>query len=393
MKILVSVYVLNKHSKPLMPCSPRKARVLLKQDKAKVVKRFPFTIQLLYGSSSYKQDIALGVDPGYSNIGLSAVTEKLEVFSAEVELRKGIVNLNSNRKMYRRLKRNRLWYRPCRFLNRIKNKKEGWLAPSIKHRFDSHIRIVNFVKTLLPITKVIVEANNFDIQKIKNPDIKGIEYQNGTTKDFYNVREYVLHRDCHQCRSCKKKNTELQVHHKESRKTGGNSPENLVTLCIICHEKATIGKLNYSKPKSFKAATFMSTVRWKLVNALKSDVTYGYITKLKRKELKLSKSHINDAFVIANGLLQTKTNTYSVFQNKRNNRCLQLNRKGYKPSIRKKRYNLRPKDLVVLDTRILKVAGVHGYGKYIRLKSKAGTINKKVSDVKLLKYSRGFCFT
>ena len=392
----VLVCVLNKHSKPLMPCSPRKARVLLKQGKAKVVRRSPFTIQLLIATGENKQPITLGVDPGYSSIGLSAVTEKLELFSAEVELRKGIVNLNSNKRMYRHIKRNKLWYRPCRFLNRVSCKKEGWLAPSIKHRLESHIRIVNFIKTLLPITKTIVEVNNFDIQKIKNPDIQGVEYQEGSLKNFYNVREYVLHRDGHQCRSCKKKNTGLEVHHVESRKTGSNSPENLITLCIDCHRKATLGTLKYSKPKSFKEATFMSIIRWKLVDALKADTTYGYLTKLKRKELNLSKSHSNDAFVIAEGITQTRLNVYSVVQNRRNNRCLQKNRRGYKPSIRRQRYNLRPKDLVMLnlDSKILKVVGVRGYGKYVILKSgtETGVINKKVSDVKLLKYSRGFCF-
>ena len=389
----VLVYVLNMRGQPLMPCSPRKAKVLLRQDKVKVVKRSPFTIQLLIATGENKQPITLGVDPGYSNIGLSAITERKDLFSAEVVLRKGIVKLNSNRRMYRRLKRNKLWYRKPRFLNRVKNKKEGWLAPSIKHKLESHIRIVNFVKSLLPITKTVIEANNFDIQKINNPTIEGIEYQNGVMKDFCNTREYVLYRDNHQCRSCKKRNIKLEVHHIESRKTGSNRPENLVTLCISCHKKATIGKIQYSIPKSFKAATFMSIIRWKLVEKLKADVTYGYLTKLKRKDLKLSKSHINDAFVIANGKLQSRIFSYSILQNRRNNRCLQKNRKGYKPSIRRRRYDLRPKDLIKLGTRILKVVSVHSYGKYVRLKSKINKIiNKKVLDIELLKCGRGFVF-
>jgi len=213
-------------------------------------------------------------------------------------------------------------------------------------------------------------------------------------KNFYNVKEYVLHRDNHQCRSCKKKNTKLKVHHIESRKTGSNRPENLVTLCISCHTKITSGEeINYSRPKSFKAATFMSIVRWKLVKALEAGVTYGYLTKYKRKELNLSKSHINDAFVIANGNSQSRLFSYSISQNRRNNRCLQKNRKGYKPSIRRQRYDLRPKDLVKLGTRILKVVNVHGYGRYVRLKSKVDKIiDKKVLGVELLKYNRGFGF-
>ena len=390
----VLVYVLSKKGQPLMPCKSRKARMLLKQGKAKVIRRSPFTIKLLIATGENKQSITLGVDPGYSNIGLSTVTKKKELFNAEVTLRKGLVKLNSNRRMYRRNKRNRLWYRPCRFLNRVKSKKEGWLAPSIKYRLESHIRIVNFIKTLLPITKIIIEANNFDIQKIKNPDIKSKEYQEGEMKDFYNVREYVLYRDNHQCRSCRKKNTKLEIHHIESRKTGSNRPENLVTLCIICHKKIILGEeIKYSIPKSFKAATFMSIIRWKLVEVLKADITYGYLTKMKRKELKLPKSHTNDAFVIADGDFQSRISSYSIFQNRRNNRCLQKNRKGFKPSIRKQRYNIRPKDLVKLGTRVMGVVSVHDYGKYVMLKTKMNkAVDKKVTNVELLKYNRGFGF-
>jgi len=393
----VLVYVLNMRGKPLMPCKSRKARILLKQGKAKVIRRSPFTIQLLIATGETVQSITLGIDPGYSSIGLSAITDKKELFSTEVTLRKGIVNLNSDRRMYRRLKRSRLWYRQCRFLNRVKSKKEGWLAPSIRYKLESHIRIVNFIKSLLPISKVVIEANNFDIQKIKNPDIKGVEYQEGEMKNFYNVRKYVLYRDNHQCRSCRKKNTKLEVwntklevHHIESRKTGSNRPENLITLCINCHKKTTLDEIKYSIPKSFKAATFMSIIRWKLVDSLEAGITYGYLTKMKRKELNLPKSHTNDAFVIADGNSQSRINTYSIFQNRRNNRKLQTNRKGFKPSIRKQRYDLRPKDLVKLGTKVLKVIGVCNYGKYVRLKSKIGNIvNKKISGIELLKYNRG----
>ena len=85
------VYVINRHGKPLMPCRPQKARKLLKEQKAKVVKRTPFTIQLLYGSSGYKQNISLGIDAGSKTVGLSATTDKEELFSVEVELRNDIV--------------------------------------------------------------------------------------------------------------------------------------------------------------------------------------------------------------------------------------------------------------------------------------------------------------
>jgi len=142
------VYVLNKHGLPLMPCRARKARILLKEGKAKVVYRKPFTIQLLYGSFGYRQPVTLGVDAGYSNIGLSAIKEKQELFSAEVKLRTDIVKLNSERRQYRRTRRSRkTWYRKPRFLNRG-NKKEGWLSPSIQHKLDSHVQIIEKVKDI-----------------------------------------------------------------------------------------------------------------------------------------------------------------------------------------------------------------------------------------------------
>ena len=120
------VYILNRDGKPLMPCSPRQARLLLKKRAVKVVNKSPFTIQLLHGSSGYKQPIILGVDSGYQFIGISAVSEKKEVYSSEITLRKDIVKLNAERRQYRRSRRNRkTWYRKPRFLNRKKN--SGWL--------------------------------------------------------------------------------------------------------------------------------------------------------------------------------------------------------------------------------------------------------------------------
>lgn len=189
------VYVLNQEGKPLMPCKPQRARKLLKENKAKVVKREPFTIQLLYGSSGYKQDITLGVDCGSKIIGLSASTEIQEVFSGKLELRNDIVGLLSTRRQNRRTRRNRLRYRKARFLNRVRTKNKGWLAPSIENKINTHINIINKLHKILPITNMIVETAQFDIQKIKNPNIQGEEYQQGDQLGFWNVREYVLFRE------------------------------------------------------------------------------------------------------------------------------------------------------------------------------------------------------
>ena len=176
------------------------------------------------------QDITLGVDAGSKVIGLSATTKGKELYSSEIELRNDIVNLLSTRRQNRRTRRNRLRYRKPRFNNRVSRKKKGWLAPSIEHKIQTHIKVVGDVYKILPIDKIIVETASFDIQKIKNPDISSTEYQQGEQMGFWNVREYVLFRDNHTCQSCKGKSKDkiLNVHHIESRKTGGDSPSNLI---------------------------------------------------------------------------------------------------------------------------------------------------------------------
>ena len=231
------VYVLNCHSEPLMPCKPKKARLLLKEGKAKVVKMVPFTIQLLYGSSGYKQEVSLGIDAGTQHIGVSATTEQKVLFEAEVRPRIDIQELLATRRQFRRARRNRKTrYRKARFLNRRKPK--GWLAPCVQHKVDCHLKTIRMVHKILPISRTIIEVAQFDIQKIQNPDIQGKEYQEGSQLDFWNTREYVLFRDNHCCQWCKGKSKDfiLNVHHIESRKTGGDRPDNLITLCETCHD-------------------------------------------------------------------------------------------------------------------------------------------------------------
>lgn len=300
------VFVINQRKEPLMPCSPRKARLLLKHGKARVVKRTPFTIQLTTATGESKQDISLGVDAGYKHIGISATTDKKVLFEAEVELRNDIVKLYSDRRELRRSRRHRKTrYRKARFNNRKKPK--GWLAPSVRNKIDTHLKIIAEAHKILPITKVVVEVAQFDIQKIKNPNIQGKEYQQGEQLGFYNVREYVLWRDNHQCQGRKGcKNKILNVHHIESRKTGGDAPNNLITLCEQCHSDYHAGKLklNLKQGQSFRDATFMGIMRWTIYNKLKElypnvKLTYGYFTKHTRINAGLEKSHRIDARCIS----------------------------------------------------------------------------------------------
>jgi len=303
------VYILNKHGKPLMPCKPSKARKLLKEGKAKVVRKEPFTIQLLYGSSGYKQPITLGIDAGSKTVGLSATTENKELFAAEVEIRDDIPKLISQKRQYRRDRRFRKTrYRKPRFLNRVHSKNKGWLAPSVEHKIKSHIKLIDLVHSILPITKIVVEVASFDIQKIKNPNIEGKQYQRGEQLDFWNVREYVLWRDNYTCQHCKGKSKDkrLNVHHIESRQIGGNAPSNLITLCETCHKDYHDGKikLDFKRGQKFKDATSMNIMRWTLYNRLKDlysnvHLTYGYITKNTRIQNSLTKTHRIDALCIS----------------------------------------------------------------------------------------------
>lgn len=136
----MKVFVINKYGKPLMPTTPRKARLLLKEKKAKIHKRVPFTIQLNYDSTGYTQEVNLGIDAGYKNIGFSATTDKEELISGELELMDGMSERLTERRKYRNQRRSRLRHRKPRFDNRKRS--ERWLAPSIQHKLDSHIKLI-----------------------------------------------------------------------------------------------------------------------------------------------------------------------------------------------------------------------------------------------------------
>ncbi len=285
----------------------RMVRLLLKEGKAKVVKRTPFTIRLLVTANTYTQDITLGVDAGSRHVGMSATTETKELYASETELR-GDVSANiSARREFRHTRRGRKTrYREPRFNNRVKSKHKGWLAPSVEQKISSHLQLVKEVTKILPITKIVIEAASFDIQKIKNPDIEGRAYQQGEQLGFWNVREYVLFRDGHECQCChgKSKDKILNVHHIESRKTGGDAPNNLITLCESCHKGYHNGSIalpeTIRRGMRFRDAAFMGIMRYVVYSRLKemypnAEMTYGYITKNTRITHGLEKSHMADA--------------------------------------------------------------------------------------------------
>ncbi len=313
------VYVLNVEGRPLMPTGRHgHVRRMLRDGKARVVRRCPFTIQLMCEGTSYTQPVHLGIDAGSKRIGVSAATEKEVLYEAEVELRNDIKELLSSRREARRARRNRKTrYRKPRFLNRTKAKRKGWLAPSVEQKVQTHLTVIRKACGILPVSKITIETASFDTQMLRAKELglslpAGTDYQQGEQLYSWNVREYVLFRDGHTCRCCKGKSKDgvLEVHHIESRKTGGDAPNNLVTLCRTCHEGHHRGTVklpeDIKRGNRYNDAAFMGIMRWKVYDRLKEEygpdmvhMTYGYITKRTRIGHGLQKGHRIDARCIS----------------------------------------------------------------------------------------------
>ncbi len=327
------VYVLNMKGEPLMP-TERSGWVAyaLKHGEAKVVRREPFTIQLLRDSTKYRQAVTLGVDAGSKHIGLCASTERKELYSSQVEIRDDVSKLITGRREFRRSRRGRKhnWYRKARFDNRA-NKRNAILPPSMKHKADAHFRAVQFVYKLLPISKIRVELGKFDVQKIQNPNIEGEQYQQGVLAWWENLKACAKWRDGGKCRVCGKSprtdsSVRLEVHHIVRRADGGTDTlENVVTLCRECHEAHHRGerKLKLKRPPIHKGEAHMNAMRtqiqaiFTIVYGCEMPVqfTYGYKTAIARREHGIDKSHANDAYCIA-GNFGAERNTFNMYRHR-----------------------------------------------------------------------------
>ena len=393
------VPVINMRNEPLMPTTPGKAGKLIRKGKAKIISANPFAIQLLYATGETRQPITPGIDSGYKNVGFSAVTDKRELISGEAAIRTDIPDLNVEKSMYRRGRRNKLWYRQPRFMNRGNNGEE-WFAPSIGHKLKTHVRLIEKLKGILPISKIVIEVASFDTQKMRNPEISGIEYQQGELQG-YEIREYLLEKFRRQCVYCGKTNTPLEIEHLTPKSRGGrDTVDNLAIACHSCNqEKNNLTAEEFGHPEvrrkaslPLKGAAFMNNVRWKLAHLTGSHYTFGYITKRNRISLKMDKSHANDAFVIAGGADQIRASLFAVMQRRRNIRTLQVNRRGFRPSIRRKRYDLQPGDVVEFQEGRYSVVGMHSYGKRAVIRNGEMKMDVSMKKARMVRYGKGLQF-
>ena len=338
------VTVVSRTGKPLMPTTEYKARKLLKKGRAEIFCRHPFTIRILDRNDGNTQPIEYKSDTGYLHVGISICSDKHEYVSEQRDLLADETEKYNDRRKYRRARRNRKRYRIARFDNRRASKKPGWLAPSLKNRVERQTDLFRKYASVIPITQATFEMGMFDTQLLKalsegKSVPEGIDYQHGEQYGMETLRAAVFTRDGYKCIICGRGIPDkaiLHEHHIGFWKGDRTSrPGNLATVCEKCHTPKNHkpgGKLYGLKPKlkSLGAATYMTAVRFMMLNSLRvmrPDVTfhiqYGAKTKLSRKELKISKSHANDAYAIGQMHPQHRTDTRYYRKRRRNNRILE----------------------------------------------------------------------
>ena len=311
------VYVIGQNGQPLMPTNRHgKVKHLLKSSKAKVIRKCPFTIKLLYESTTHTQNLTLGVDTGSGTIGTAVSKDDGDiVYMSKVIVRNDITDKMTQRAKYRKNRRNRKTrYRKSRFLNRKNSIRDDRFSPTMTSKIQSHVKEVEFIKSILPITALVLETGQFDTHLMKNPilaneKVRHWGYQKGINYGFENTKAMVLSRDEYKCQYCKNKHkdSKLEVHHIVFRSNGGSDePENLITLCHTCHKALHKGKISPNfegKHKGqLKYATQMNSIRCQLLKRYPEAIeTFGMVTKANRLNLNVEKDHHTDACVISTG--------------------------------------------------------------------------------------------
>lgn len=326
----MAVFVLDKRKKPLMPCTEKRARLLLNRDRAVVVKLYPFTIRLKDRIGGETQNIRVKIDPGSKHTGIAVVreSETIDRGTGEVIGKLTVLNLFqinhrgraisenlTSRSAMRRRRRGNLRYREARFDNRTKP--DGWLAPSLQHRVNTVTSWVNKIGHLAPVTAISQELVRFDMQLIRNPEISGVEYQQGTLTGF-TVREYLLEKWDRKCAYCGTEHVPLQIEHIRPKANGGsNAVSNLALACEPCNKKKgtqpievflknkplIVKKILVQTKRPLKDAAAVNSTRWALANQLKTsglpvELSNGGRTKFNRFQHSIPKTHALDAVCV-----------------------------------------------------------------------------------------------
>ncbi len=308
------VLIIDTKRKQCNPVHPGAARQLLKAGEAAVFRRYPFTLILKTESTEPVRELQLKIDPGSKTTGIALVQGAYVVWGAELTHRGQTIKASlESRKSIRRGRRNRhTRYRQARFLNR--SRRDGWIAPSLQHRVETTLTTVNKLIKFAPITGISQELVRFDLQQIENPEISGVEYQQGELFG-YEVREYLLEKWNRKCSYCNIKDVPLQIEHIVPKAKGGtNKISNLCLACDSCNKKKCsqdIEKFLGKKPEILKRiksqaknplkdAAAVNSTRRELLNRLKATglpvaTASGGRTKFNRTRLGLHKTHWIDA--------------------------------------------------------------------------------------------------
>jgi 5-methylcytosine-specific restriction endonuclease McrA len=328
----MSVFVLDKRGSPLMPCNEKRARVLLARGRARVHRVVPFVIRLIdrTADSCAFQRLRLKLDPGSKATGMALVRDAGVVDTATGEIQRGAAVLNlfelvhrgrqisealTARRALRRRRRGALRYRAPRFLNRAR--RAGWLAPSLQHRVDTTLAWVKRVQRWAALSSLSSELVRFDMQALENPDIRGVEYQQGTLAG-YEVLEYLLEKWDRQCAYCDASGVPLQIEHIHARARGGsNRVSNLTLACEPCNQAKgallvevflakdpkRLARFQAQARQPLKDAAAINAARWALARALKAtglpvELASGGRTKFNRTRLSVPKAHALDAVCV-----------------------------------------------------------------------------------------------
>jgi 5-methylcytosine-specific restriction endonuclease McrA len=319
-RIKVAVFVLDKSGRALMPCTEKRARLLLTRGRARVHRVLPFVIRLIdrQATNSEFQELRVKLDPGSKTTGIALVREVedggiavLNLFDLVHRGRKISEALTARRQMRRR-RRGCLRYRAPRFLNRG-NKGKGWLAPSLQHRVDTTMAWVNRLSRWAPVSAYSLELVRFDMQQMENPEVSGVEYQQGTLAG-YEVREYLLEKWGRKCAYCDAKDVPLNLDHVHAKANGGsNRVSNMTLACVPCNQKkgsrnikdfvkdeARLKRILAQTKKPLHDAAAVNSTRWALFGELKEtgllvEVGSGGKTKFNRSRLGVPKEHALDA--------------------------------------------------------------------------------------------------